>query len=80
MRIKIVKWGNSLGLRIPKAFAQDIRVADGTEVDLTLEDGRLVVRVAPPPEPRLDDLLAGITDANLHREVAMGDAVGGESW
>ena len=80
MRTKVVKWGNSLGLRIPKSFAEDVRITDGTEVDLNLVDGELVIRVAPPPAATLADLLAGITDDNLPDEIDTGDAVGGELW
>jgi antitoxin MazE len=80
MRTKIVKWGNSLGLRIPKSFADEVQVTDGSAVELTLEDGQLVIRVAREPEYALDELLSGITDENLHAEVDAGDAVGGEAW
>ena len=80
MRTKIVKWGNSLGLRIPKSFAEEVRVSEGSAVDLTMEDGRLVIRAAPESGPSLEDLLAGITDSNLHGETDTGDAVGGENW
>jgi len=80
MRTKVVKWGNSLGLRIPKTFAEDIRVTEGTAVDLTMEDGQLIIRLAKEPQWTLDELLSGITPSNLHTEVETGDAVGGESW
>ena len=80
MRTKVVKWGNSLGLRIPKSFAEEVRVSEGTTVDLVLEDGHLVIRVFEQPAVDLDDLLAGITDSNLHGEIETGDAVGGENW
>ena len=80
MRTKVVKWGNSLGLRIPKSFAEEVQVGEGTTVDLSMEDGRLVIRVAPQPEFSLDNLLAGVTDSNLHSEVETGDGVGGEHW
>ena len=80
MRTKIVKWGNSLGLRIPKSFAEEVQVAEGSIVDLSMEDGNLVVKVTPPDEVDLDDLLAGITDENLHGEFDTGDADGGEVW
>jgi antitoxin MazE len=80
VRTKVVKWGNSLGLRIPKSFAEDIQVAEGTPVDLTLEDGRLVIRVAPVREWSLENLLSGVTPENVHAEVDTGGAVGGESW
>ena len=80
MRTRVVKWGNSLGLRIPKSFAKEIRVGDGSPVDLKLENGQLVVRVVETPPLTLDELLAGVTDENVHGEVETGDALGGESW
>lgn len=80
MRTKVVKWGNSLGLRIPKSFAEEIQVAAGSEVELSLEEGQLVIKVAPQMRFELDDLLSGIKDSNLHGEFDTGDAVGGEHW
>ncbi len=80
MRTKVLKWGNSLGLRIPKAFAEDIRVADGTPVEMTMVDGQLIVRVAEDREWSLDGLLAGVRPDNLHAEADTGGPVGGESW
>ena len=80
MRTKIVKWGNSLGLRIPKAFAEDVGVAAGSVVDLSMEDGNLVISVTQPDEIYLEDLLEGITEDNLHGEIDTGEAVGSEQW
>ncbi len=80
MRTKVQKWGNSLGLRIPKAFAEDIRVAEGTPVEMTMEDGRLIVRVAEDHEWSLDELLSGVRPENLHAEADTGGPIGGESW
>lgn len=80
MRTKIVKWGNSLGLRIPKSFAEEVEVGDGSTVELTMENGNLVIRVATELEFTLDSLLGGITDENLHSEVDTGGSVGGEAW
>jgi len=80
MRTKIVKWGNSLGLRIPKAFAEEVGVAAGSVVDLSMEDGNLVIRVTQPDEIYLEDLLDGITEDNLHGEIDTGEAVGSEHW
>ena len=80
MRTKIVKWGNSLGLRIPKSFAEEVRVSEGSTVDLKIEDSQLVVRVIESLPTLLDDLLAGVTTDNIHGETDTGDAVGGEVW
>ena len=80
MRTKIVKWGNSLGLRIPKSFAEEVGVAAGSMVDLSMKDGNLVIRVTQPDEIDLEDLLERITEENLHGEIDTGNAVGGEIW
>jgi antitoxin MazE len=80
MITKIQKWGNSLGLRIPKALAQDAQVGPGTEVDLSVQEGRLVVRPLERCAYRLDELLGEVRPENLHGEVETGPAVGREVW
>lgn len=80
MRTKIVKWGNSLGLRIPKSFAQEVLMSEGSAVDLGIENGLLIIRVIEARPVALEDLLAGVTAENRHGEVDTGDAVGGEVW
>lgn len=80
MHTKIQRWGNSLGLRIPKSFAAEAQVEAGSTVDLSLEDGALIVRVVTEPRYDLEDLLQGVTSANLHDESDWGKPSGGEIW
>lgn len=80
MQTKIGKWGNSLGLRIPRAFAAQARVEEGSTVDLSVENGSLMVRLVPVRRYVLGELLKGVTSRNLHGEVATGAAVGRETW
>ena len=80
MRVRVQKWGNSLALRIPKTFAAETDLDPGSEVDLTLEEGRLVITPLPEPEVSLKELLAQITPQNLHSEIDFGGAIGRESW
>ncbi len=67
MKTTIQRWGNSLALRIPKAFAEETNVKDGTPVELSLSDGSLVVRPARKPRASLRALLSGINPTNLSR-------------
>ena len=80
MIAKIQKWGNSLGLRIPKGIAEDAHVVEGARVDLKVENGRLVVAPVRKGRYRLDDLLDRVTPENVHAEVETGRAVGREVW
>jgi antitoxin MazE len=80
MKVRIQKWGNSLALRIPKAFATETGIEAGAEVEVSLDDGKLVVQPAARPAFTLDGLLAGVTRKNRHAEITTGRAVGKEAW
>jgi antitoxin MazE len=43
---QVLKWGNSLALRIPAAIAKQMRVAAGEKVAIRLEGTKLVVEAA----------------------------------
>ena len=78
MAVKAIqKWGNSLGLRIPKDVAERAHLREGSIVDVSAEDDRVVVT---PARRRysLRDLLAGVRKDNLHGEVDTGEPVGKE--
>jgi antitoxin MazE len=80
MPTKIQKWGNSLGVRIPKPLAEQLGLAEGSQVDLRVRGGELVVRLKKPREYSLPELLSRVTHENLHRETDTGPAVGREEW
>jgi len=80
MVTKIQKWGNSLGLRIPKTFAKEAGVEEGSAVDIFLEEDRLVIRPLRTSKYQLSDLLSKVREDNLHEEISTGDAVGSEAW
>lgn len=79
MKVQIQKWGNSLALRIPKSFAVESKIEQGSTVEVSLESGRIIVFPVVEPEFSLDDLLAQVTAENLHGEVDTGNSVGKES-
>jgi antitoxin MazE len=80
MRVQIQKWGNSLALRIPKPFAEEAEVREGTSVDLSLVEGKLVAVPDVKGRYTLKQLLSKVTKDNLHTEVTFGSAVGREGW
>jgi len=80
VRTRVQKWGNSLGIRIPKALATEAHINQGVDVDISVKDGRLVVEPVAVPQWSLEELLKGITDENLHEEVDWGPPVGKEVW
>jgi len=80
MNTRIQKWGNSLGLRIPKSFAEEAGVVEGSEVHLTVEGGKLLVTPLRRRKYDLSDLLRKVTVDNLHKPIDSGGPVGREAW
>jgi len=80
METRVKKWGNSLALRIPKPLAAEVGIEDDSLVELSLVDGKLVIVPGIEPDLRLADLLAQVTEENLHAEVETGPAIGNEAW
>lgn len=80
MKVQVQKWGNSLALRIPRSFAIESNIAQGSTVEVSLENGRIIVFPIAEPEFSLDEMLSEITAENLHGEVDTGGSVGKEAW
>jgi len=76
----VAKWGNSLAVRIPQHILKEMQLTEGTEVDLVVVDGNLVIKPRSQKRYSLEELVAGITPENLHSEVDSGVAMGNEAW
>jgi antitoxin MazE len=75
---QIAKWGNSLGLRLPKSVAREARIDEGDTVDLSVKNGTIVISLTRPTYT-LDELVARITPRNRHNE-SWGAPAGHEAW
>jgi antitoxin MazE len=80
MVIKILKWGNSLGVRIPKSFAIEAGVEEGSSVDISLDGTSLVLRPLKPIKYELSELVSMVREDNIHDEISTGDPTGREVW
>ncbi len=83
MKVEFLKWGDSLALRIPKAFAEKIGAAEGKPAEMTIEKGAIVVRITKRKKHRrydLENLINAITEENRHPEIEWGPPVGNEVW
>jgi antitoxin MazE len=79
MKTQVGKWGNSLAVRIPGAFAKELDLKEGTELEVTRVEGGLLLRPGKR-QYTLEELLEQITPENLHGETDWGPAVGREAW
>lgn len=80
MKATVAKWGNTLAIRIPQHIAQEITLTEGTNVDIDVVEGNVVIKPRQRKRYSLKELTEGITSENLHGEVDSGTAVGNELW
>ena len=80
MKVQVQRWGNSLALRIPKSFAVESNIGQGSVVEVSLDQGKIIVEPVRETEYTLEELLSGVTKRNLHAETDAGAAVGKEVW
>jgi antitoxin MazE len=75
MAVTLQKWGNSIGVRLPKPILQQVGLAAGSRVDVVVEGDHLVIR---RQRPKLADLLAQCKSENRHETIDFGPPVGRE--
>ena len=78
MRAQLKKWGNSLALRVPAGLLAELNLSENSTVDLRVEDGKLII--APMQKRKwkysLEELLAGVSEDNIHPETHWGSPAG----
>ena len=91
MQTTIVKWGNSQGIRLPKAFLKNIQITENDPVDITLENEKIVIKKINAKEhkttkQRLIEFYGEefeqtvLPQASPQNEIDWGKPVGNEIW
>ena len=78
MAAKIQKWGNSLGVRIPKSVIEKANLDENSEVEIENKDGAIII-FPRQKKQSLSNLLSKITKNNLHKEDDF-ETEGNEVW
>ena len=79
MKAQMVKWGNSLAVRIPKPIAEAARLKEGDAIEIdAAAEGHVELRRASKV-PTLSQLVSQITPENRYAEISTGPEVGKES-
>jgi len=80
MKTTVQKWGNSYAVRIPRSFIKAVGLEYHKDIELILEDGKLVIQPIKEETITLDDLFTPVTKKNLHNAEDTGTPMGNEAW
>lgn len=81
MATTIQKWGNSLAVRIPKDVAEQVKIHQGSEIEMRVVGSEGTITLIPTKQPKnyaLDELLTQCKPENRHVEVDFG--IEGKEW
>jgi antitoxin MazE len=78
MNVAVVKWGNSQGIRLSGQLLEQIGASVGQRLEVTVQNGALVLKPSRPARMTLETLLEGLSTDNRHAEIEIGKAVGKE--
>jgi len=81
VRVRIQKWGNSQGIRIPKAFLDALGMMENDPVELNRVDDNIVItKVKKEKELTLDDIFKDYDGESVAEEFDWGSPIGKEVW
>ena len=79
MRAEVLKWGNSMAVRIPKSIAEEAKLAVGDAIEMGVAEEGSVQLLRVGTTPTLAQLVAQITPENRYEEIYLGAEVGKEA-
>ncbi|OGU14981.1 MAG: hypothetical protein A2X61_06290 [Ignavibacteria bacterium GWB2_35_12] len=80
MEAVVKKWGNSLGVRIPKPFTEKLKINNNTVINIDISDDSIIIKPQKEKKYSLRKLVEGINSKNIHKEIDTGKPVGREVW
>ena len=79
IELQIGKWGNSLGIRLPKHISEILHLRPKDKVSCAIENGKLILKpVRSVKKYALKELLAKVEETG--EEVSWGKPEGDEIW
>jgi len=78
-RIKVQKWGNTLGINIPQVIATELSLREGLYMNIHDKGNKIIIEpVKPNNSYNLTDMLNQITENNIHQAIDTGMPIGNE--
>jgi antitoxin MazE len=78
IRSRIVRWGHSQAVRIPKQILDEARLREGEELEIRVEAACILESLKS--KVTLESLVAQISPESQHHELGWGKPVGKEVW
>ena len=73
MQVQISKWGNSLGVRIPKEIAAKLGLKEGSRMEIETENNKVILEAPKKKKYTIEELMADMTPQALRESMSKED-------
>lgn len=77
---RVLKWGNSLSVRLPNSFTKELNLNENSPINIIAENKKILISPIISKEYKLEEMIAQINEENIHREIKTGMRQGQEIW
>lgn len=80
MEIRIQKWGNSDGIRIPSSILKSLNIKTNDVLNIEYEDNKIIISIPKKRKVSLADKFKNYKGKNLAKDFSWDESVGREIW
>ena len=80
MEIKLQKWGNSYGIRVPKNILDSLNIKSNDILNIKQEEDKIVITKSNKNKISLEELFNKYKGDNLSKEFCWDENIGSEIW
>ena len=80
MEVRLQKWGNSMGIRIPSTFIKSLNLNMNDKVDIIEDEDRIIITKSKKKRISLKERFDKYNGENLSKDFEWDDPVGNEIW
>lgn len=80
MEVRLQKWGNSDGIRIPSSILKTLGIKTNDKIDLKCEDDKIIISKPKKEKISLEEKFKNYNGENLAKDFVWDEPKGREIW
>ena len=80
MEVRIQKWGNSAGIRIPSSILKSLKIKTNDVLNIEQQEDKIVISIPKNRKISLEEKFKNYNGDNLAKDFSWDDSMGREIW
>ena len=80
MELKLQKWGNSYGIRIPSVFLKELNIKENEKLNIEKQEDKIIISKSKKQKVSLKKLFSEYKEKNENDNFSWDEPVGKEIW